>query len=288
LWAKQSITGFTNGGASCTPYSVITDAASNVYFTGYFADSVSFGSNVLYSPTASAFLTKYDSTGKALWAEQSSAGFIGNSLAADAFNHIYLAGGTNYAMQDTLRFGTFSLYPSPSTDYNSFIVRFDTAGKAICGSMLNTIGSDVNSLACDSSGTYFYLCGTVDNTLICGPDTLLDIPNTSYNAYLARWQNCDPAGINPVANSYPSIDVFPNPNNGAFTLQVVSSQWSVAGKMQVEIYNVLGESVYIATLKQVQGDNSINIGNRPNGIYFYRVLAEGGSLIGQGKLVISK
>lgn len=289
LWAKQSITGFTNGSANCVPYSVITDKSSNVYFTGIFCDSVLFGSNQLYASTSSGFFTKYDSAGNEVWAQKSSPGFEGNALAADAFNHIYLAGGTSYYSLDTLKFGSLSLFTTPWTGYNSFILRFDTAGKAICGSVLNTIGGEANALACDSSGTYFYICGTVDNTLICGSDTLLDIPNTSYNAYLARWQNCDPAGIGPIATLNPSVTLFPNPNGGVFTLQIVEAQNFMPST--IEIYNVLGERVITEILPpstRGQYDNLINLSEQPNGIYLYRVLSDDGKVIGEGKVIIAK
>lgn len=94
-------------------------------------------------------------------------------------------------------------------------------------------------------------------------------------------------GINNIQNAN-LFQVYPNPSNGMFTIQssVAGGQWLV------EVYNVLGEQVYNATLKQVQGDNSINLNGQPNGIYLYRVISEtglaSGEVIGEGKLVIQK
>ena len=68
-------------------------------------------------------------------------------------------------------------------------------------------------------------------------------------------------------------------------------QWIIANinaACNVEIYNILGEKVYDATLNQVQGDNTIDINSQSNGIYLYRVLKQDGGLIGSGKLVIQK
>ncbi|HTA27680.1 MAG TPA: T9SS type A sorting domain-containing protein, partial [Bacteroidia bacterium] len=90
-------------------------------------------------------------------------------------------------------------------------------------------------------------------------------------------------GINAISNSS-AITVYPNPNNGSFTIQ--SSV--VSGKSLVEIYNVLGEKVYSnQPLANSQQLISINL-DQPSGVYFYRVVNESGSLLGEGKLVIIK
>ena len=50
----------------------------------------------------------------------------------------------------------------------------------------------------------------------------------------------------------------------------------------------MGQEVYCATLKQVQGDNLIVLSNHPNGIYLYRVINANGELLGSGKVIIDK
>jgi uncharacterized repeat protein (TIGR03803 family) len=85
------------------------------------------------------------------------------------------------------------------------------------------------------------------------------------------------------------VRVFPNPNNGVFIIKssVVSSQ------SLVEIYNVLGEKVYTASLNPSNGGTSvisislpIGEGKGGAGVYLYRVITESGELIGEGKLII--
>jgi hypothetical protein len=56
----------------------------------------------------------------------------------------------------------------------------------------------------------------------------------------------------------------------------------------MKVYNVLGEQVLTETLRSTQGDNTVDITNQPNGVYLYRVIANNGELIGEGKLVIQK
>ncbi len=78
--------------------------------------------------------------------------------------------------------------------------------------------------------------------------------------------------------------VYPNPNNGNFTL----SFSNINENCNIEIYNVMGENTLTETLRSARGDNLINLGNKPNGVYFYRVLEEDGSLVGEGKIIIEK
>ena len=90
--------------------------------------------------------------------------------------------------------------------------------------------------------------------------------------------------INKLTTTSTTINVYPNPSNGIFTIQ--SSV--IFGQLSVEIYNVLGQKVNIGMLKQVQHDYEIDLTGQPDGIYLYRVVKEDGSLIGEGKVVIQK
>jgi hypothetical protein len=93
-------------------------------------------------------------------------------------------------------------------------------------------------------------------------------------------ENC--TGI-PVIKNNIHVSIFPNPNNGEFMIR--SS--AVSAQSSIEIYNVLGQPVF-AEIRQPADDNLININSQPSGIYFYRVIAEGGNLLGEGKFVIQK
>ena len=90
-------------------------------------------------------------------------------------------------------------------------------------------------------------------------------------------------GVNNISSANGNVELYPNPNSGIFTIQlsVVSNQSSV------EVYNMLGEKVY----SQLVINNSqfiIDLSSKPNGVYFYQVLNEDGSLAGSGKMIIQK
>jgi trimeric autotransporter adhesin len=106
-----------------------------------------------------------------------------------------------------------------------------------------------------------------------------------YNARIRKLTS-GASGVSEIPNQLYQLTLFPNPSIGKFTIVIAGEAKQSSGTM--EIYNVLGEKIYDATLKQVQGDNSIDISNQPNGIYLYRVISESGSLIGEGKIVVQK
>ncbi len=288
LWAKQSI----NSSIYCNGYSssVVTDKENNLYITGFFEDTIAFGSYILNSPVSpTVFLTKYDSSGNILWAQQSSAGWLGTGLSADVSNHIYLVGYSSIS-EAQITFGSFTLNAVPSANPNTFLVKFDPSGTAICGSILENLQGA--GIASDSSGNYLYVSGAFYNdTVLCAADTLISTDGAN-DIFVGRWQNCPvDAGINNIASPTSSVSVYPNPNNGIFQLQVKSEELS--SKSMLEVYNVMGEKVFTSTLPPPMGGGislpiQINISSEPEGIYLYRVLSETRELVGEGKLIIER
>lgn len=77
------------------------------------------------------------------------------------------------------------------------------------------------------------------------------------------------------------IRVYPNPNNGNFTLSVDN----VKSDISVNIYNVLGELVSSIETNPLKSFYVIDL-NAANGIYFVKVT--NGGLISTQKITISK
>ncbi len=108
-----------------------------------------------------------------------------------------------------------------------------------------------------------YCCRVTDNQG-CSQETCVDIVS----------------GIENIVSATDGVTIYPNPNNGTFTLYLQNE----SKKPQIEIYNVLGEKVYRSEINT--NTTQINLANRAAGLYFYRVLKEDGSVAGEGKIII--
>jgi hypothetical protein len=294
LWAKQSQV--PSSYSLAIGEWIVTDKADNVYVTGYFSDTVSFGPYKLIAKKDSAiFLVKYSPLGKVIWAKQSSnhRNWRGYSLSSDDHNHIYL-GGSGYG--DTVQFGSAMLTKS-DTNLSSFILQFDTSGIMLAGSILDNGVTFYNNefqiaISSDTSGNYIYMGGTFHNdTVIYGPDILKD-SNGGVIPYFARWSfngECLSQVINTtdeITKTNTITSLYPNPNNGKFTIQLSEATAIAAGKsLTAEIYNMLGQKAYASAVRP--GDQ-IDLSNQASGLYLYRVITENGQLMGEGKVIIQK
>jgi hypothetical protein len=264
-----------------TSYSIVADKSGSIYITGKFVDTITFGAYLLSTNRPyDIFLVKYDSTGNVVWAQSGKSLFEGTgySLSADKWNHIYLAGSFN----DSIAFGSVKLV---STSYlPSCIFEFDTSGNALCGTLINNDNDDADAIAVNPSSPNAYFGGDVEGgACIFGNDTLNG--GAIEYLFLAKWQPCGvDASINPVIEKS-NISLFPDPNNGLFTLQIKNEEQEIKN---IEVYNVMGQKVLAETLRYPQGDNAIDISSQPSGIYLYRILNTDGELLGSGKVVVNK
>ncbi len=170
LWAKQSKSakGYSYGEA----LSVATDKMGNVFITGYFIDSISFGGITLRTSFTSntvndVFLVKYDSNGNVLWARQSevpSAAPIissGTSVATDNSGNAYITG----YFTATLSFAATTLISHSGEDCG-FITKYSSSGNMIWAKQSGyTAGSSCtsNSIITDQSDNP-YITGYFNRT----------------------------------------------------------------------------------------------------------------------------
>lgn len=102
---------------------------------------------------------------------------------------------------------------------------------------------------------------TVINDIGCTAQTLLYI-------YID-----EQVGVNKYTTSN-SIRIYPNPNDGTFTIKIKNSNNSkLVSRLDIEIFNIFGEEIYKFTPKFSKGDLFVqmDISNRAKGIYFVRV-----------------
>ncbi len=124
--------------------------------------------------------------------------------------------------------------------------------------------------AADSGSTY--ICLKCDDDSTCPECINIKIPgNYSGNTN---------TGINVVTENNNSIYVFPNPNNGQFSLTVDM----ISGNPKLEIYNTVGQLVYHSAT--INNKELINLSNQSAGMYFIYLKSDESVEI--GKVLITK
>ncbi len=78
-------------------------------------------------------------------------------------------------------------------------------------------------------------------------------------------------GVSQIAKLNNQISIFPNPASGE--IHVISEQSTV---ISIDIYNMLGETVYTSPITNYQSPIIINIVNFPSGVYIVKVMTEKG------------
>ncbi len=123
-------------------------------------------------------------------------------------------------------------------------------------------------------------------------DTIKGLCSGSYCCKVSDIFNCTKttcinivSGISQLTANTEQLKVYPNPSSGIFEL-MDNGQLTMSNKMQIVIYNTLGQKVY-SKLSIVHFPLSINLGNQPDGIYFYRLFPESTMEIVSGKIVIA-
>ncbi|MBK9401416.1 MAG: SBBP repeat-containing protein [Bacteroidetes bacterium] len=184
LWTRRyAATQFINPG-----YAVTTDAAGNVYITGYH-----WGLNLFPNQgNTDVFIIKYDTDGNLLWAKTMGGPNqdFGNSLAVDDSGNVYTFGFFNSTVDFNPGFGasdTFFLTSAGARDV--FVSKLDAGGNFVWARRAGGTGNDTSSeIVLDDLG-FIYVAGGFAGTSSYGNITLTSFGNA--DAFIAKM---DPAG----------------------------------------------------------------------------------------------
>ncbi len=152
-------------------WTTCSDKKGNIYITGYFSSSISFGSFPL-SPSSAKnyFSAKFDSNGNCLWAKTLFAGWYvkGRDICCDSAGNVYATGVFDSGIiSETDTIFTYG-------DDDVFLIKYDSTGTE---QWIRTVGGadydySVGGLETDISGNV-YVCGYYRSTqLYVEQDTL--------------------------------------------------------------------------------------------------------------------
>ena len=151
LWDKASgIVGSADGN------NITIDKNNNIYATGQYTGTASFGGIVLTTLVYnSMFIVKYDSSGNVIWAKTQQGGIAeGEGISHDSYGNIFCTGlFGSYA----ITFGSTTLVPSSPS--NIFIVKLDSLGNFLWAKNGGRIANDNEGyhIATDSIGNSYVI-----------------------------------------------------------------------------------------------------------------------------------
>ncbi|QYX33118.1 SBBP repeat-containing protein [Sphaerospermopsis torques-reginae] len=164
LWAQRLGGTLSDGGVGIT-----SDEAGNIYVTGIFRDTASFGSATLTSAgDEDAFVAKFDNNGKALWAKNLGSTGVdeGLGIVTDGLGNVYVTG----VFSGTASFGSTTL--SSTGDADAFIAKLDSNGNVLSAQKFGSTSLDLGiGIASDSKGN-IYATGGFGNTATFGNTSL--------------------------------------------------------------------------------------------------------------------
>jgi hypothetical protein len=167
LWAKSA-----GGTGSDQGWDIITDASGNSFVTGYFTDSVTFGSTTLSSNSTGltdVFVAKLDSNGNCLWALDSSGSGSadGGSITLGINGNIMLTGSFN----GMISLGSSWLLSYPA-GVDIFVAKIDPNGAWFWGTQAGGMDYDYsNDISTDINGNS-YITGWYGDSAMFGSTTL--------------------------------------------------------------------------------------------------------------------
>ncbi|HEV7351294.1 SBBP repeat-containing protein [Telluribacter sp.] len=179
LWGQQA-----GGGNSDVGYGIAVDGNGNVYVTGYFQGSATFGSTTLNAYGGNdVFVAKYNSSGAVQWVQP--AGGVsteqGRSIAVDGNGNVYVTG----SFQGGATFGFTTLNPRGSNDV--FVAKYNSSGEVQWAHQAGgTDYDEVQGIAVDGSGNV-YVSGTFYGSATFGNSTLTSIGGA--DVFVARYNS---------------------------------------------------------------------------------------------------
>ncbi len=133
-----------------------------------------------------------------------------------------------------------------------------------------------NLTAILSAGNFVYISsGDIDVSAATGANVRIGFKFTSTATASSTWELDDilVTGIRPVGLPEKTIDelsIFPNPSKG-----IVNLKFNNTGGKQIEVYSILGNSVYNGTT--THGSAQIDLSDLNKGIYFVKISDQNGS-----------
>ena len=178
LWARKA-----GGGSDDEGNGVAVDRHGNVYVTGYFAASATFGTNAITGSSQEVFVAKYDGDGNLAWVAKAGGtnADYGRAISVDPDGNAYVTGefiGTaSFGNVSLTALGTFS---APDV----FVAKYDGAGNVLWAARAGGTSADYGRGISVDSGGNAYVVGDFVGTATFGNTNGY---SSSWNIYVAMY-----------------------------------------------------------------------------------------------------
>jgi len=176
-----------------------------------------------------------------------------------------------------------------ATDFNGYYVVAGYGGTSTNSSFV--VGRILTTGVFDNSfNTGGYVTTTFNGNLVNVAngvavhidDKIVAVGFSGNDIALARYIGYNTVGINSTKETSNSISVYPNPSSGIITINIDKINEQMSDR-KIEIYNAIGEKVYIAKLEQ-QTSIEVDLSNFYKGIYFVKL--DNGTEIYNTKIIV--
>jgi hypothetical protein len=167
------------------PRAIAIDASGNIFITGYFRGTVSFGGGGLTASVSSGFLAKYSPAGAHLWSRRLSSGSsadMGNAIAVDGSGNV-IVGSTLYGTSD---YGGGPLTTAGGQDI--VLVKYSATGGYLWARRIGGANYEaVISLAADQTTGEIVAVGDFNGSTDFGAGTITTAG--SYDVFVAKYSS---------------------------------------------------------------------------------------------------
>ncbi len=164
---------------------LVVDSSGNVFVAGYTQGAIDGQSEMGTGSASDLFITKYDTSGTKAWTRQFGvAGAYSTfqyGVALDSSGNVLVSGITTGAMDGQSKI-------SNSSDWDSFVVKFDSSGTKLWNRQLGSAGAYTTygkAVDVDSSGNIFvggYTTGAVDGQTKTSDASKFDLVVTKFDS----------------------------------------------------------------------------------------------------------
>ena len=260
-----------------------TGADNYIYLSGTTLDNPSQDKKILLTKFweqpaifTNSFSKPYGST-----STQPADGDINTSLVVNPYTgNPYMAGSftSTPALFPNIP-GGYPLYCTNSPFPDIYIAKCNTGG--IPDWLLQSEADNtefLHDITLDSKSNPF-ITGDILGKCILGGFTLLSVNPLTTDAFVARIiDNGTTASFKnsqlvpdeqSKTNTYPEINIYPNPNNGIFTLEISKDFDEIK---EISVFTIIGNKVKVEYKPlTVNGSYNINLSDLPKGIYFVKL-----------------